>query len=64
MITDEMRRIVKRNERNNWARTQGFSALCFELFEQKYGKIPELVEVWNLNEEFGKEARDLYYALL
>jgi hypothetical protein len=55
-ITQQMKVKTFINFHNHYSRNLAEGELCFDLFEQKYGRSPNAVEIWDWDEDILKTA--------
>lgn len=59
IITDEMRKETNFVYAQNHARINAINSIEMEVFKQKYGRYPEVVEIWGYDEDIKEKAREI-----
>lgn len=59
IITDEMRKETNFVYAQNHARINAINSIEMEVFKQKYGRSPEVVEIWGYDEDIKEKAREI-----
>ena len=59
-VTDKIIDIIKINSAQGWSKEQGMSAICFELFKQKYNRRPDIFEIWGWDKDLIETTDAMY----
>lgn len=63
-LTDDIKNYCDFVSYQGHAKTNAYTHAEFELFKQKYNRVPELVEIWDFDDDIKQNARiivDSYY---
>ena len=59
IITDEMREQANFVYAQRHARINAINAIEMEVFKQKNGRYPEIIEIWDFDQDIKENAKDI-----